>query len=100
MSTVLVGTNPVPVTVTAVPPRPSATESVILGVTVNVAVADPPVLSRAFTVLAPGATAITLNDAVNPPYALLVITAGVVGTTTFSKVIVMGFEARNPEPVT
>jgi hypothetical protein len=68
--------------------------------TVNVAVADPPVLSKAFTVLAPGATAVTLNDAVNPPYAVLVITAGVVRTTTFSKVMVIGFEARNPEPVT
>jgi hypothetical protein len=99
MSTVLEDTKPAPVTVTDVPPLPVATESVILGMTVKVAVADPPVLSRAFTVRAPGATAVTLNDAVNPPYTVLVMEAGVVATTTFSKVIVMGFEARNPEPM-
>jgi hypothetical protein len=58
------------------------------------------VLSRAFTVLAPGAAVGTTKDAVNPPFTLLVMTAGVVDITTLSKVIEIVFEARKPKPVT
>jgi len=59
--------NPVPVTVIEVPPLPEDEESEIEGVTVKVAVADPPTLSIPLTVWAPGETDGTLNDATNPP---------------------------------
>jgi hypothetical protein len=96
---VLDGSNPCPVMSNEDRGVPLLDESVIFLKAVKVAVAAPPTLSVARTVLAPGVAVGTLKTAVKLPWGLVSMVVGVVATISELNVTVMRLAGPKPAPV-